>query len=430
MADARYYIPEQETLARPDLEALQRRKLAALLGKVMAGNAFYRRKLAGLSFDPLNDPLEQLPFTTRAELEMDQAEHPPYGSNLTYGPEMYRRMHQTSGSSGRPLRWLDSADNWDWWKQCWGQIYAAARITPEDRLAFPFSFGPYVGFWGAFEASAGLGHFVLAAGGMSTTARLRYILDNHATVVCCTPTYALRMAETAQEEKLDLAGSPVRALIVAGEPGGSIPATRKKIEQAWGARCFDHTGMTEIGPLGFECLENPMGVHVMENQCIAEIIDPVTRLPSETGAGELVITNLGRTGSPVIRYRTGDQVVGRLGHCACGRSFVRLEGGIVGRVDDMFVVRGNNVFPSALENLLRQFTEIAEYAVELQQHGALTQLLIKIETSGWESPDVLLEHLGRSLMHALNFRPEIKIVPPGSLPRFEMKAKRFSKVSL
>lgn len=428
MADSRYYIPSEETLDRPELQALQRRKLAGMLREMLPGNEFYRRKLEGIRFDPLKDPMEALPFTTRAELEQNQIEHPPYGTNLTYPREKYCRLHQTSGSAGRPLRWLDTAQNWAWWKECWGTIYAAAGITDADRLVFPFSFGPFVGFWGAFEASVALGRFVLAAGGMSTTARLRYIFDNEATVVCCTPTYALRMAEVAAEEGIDLTASPVRALIVAGEPGGSIVATKHRIESAWGARCFDHTGMTEIGPLGFECLENPHGVHFMENQCIVEIIDPVTGRPSKDGVGELVITNLGRPGSPVIRYRTADQVQAQYGRCACGRSFVHFAGGILGRVDDMFVVSGNNVFPSAIENLLRDFPEVAEYGVEMHKESALAQVRIKLEPTPAACGDGgLSERVARHMQDRLHFKPLVEIVPVGSLPRFEMKARRFTK---
>ena len=428
MADAHYYNSAEETLDRPGIEGLQRRKLAGMLREVLPGNGFYRRKLEGVRFDALTDPIDALPFTTREELERDQVEHPPYGTNLTYPQDKYCRLHQTSGSAGRPLRWLDTAENWAWWKQCWGIIYAAAGINDADRLVFPFSFGPFVGFWGAFEASVALGRFVLAAGGMSTTARLRYIYDNAATVVCCTPTYALRMAEVALEEGLDLTRSPVRALIVAGEPGGSIPATKSRIEAAWGARCFDHTGMTEIGPLGFECLENPHGVHLMENQCIAEIIDPITGRAAADGVGELVITNLGRAGSPVIRYRTGDQVRGKFGRCACGRHFVRLQGGILGRVDDMIVVRGNNVFPSAIENLVRDFTEVAEFSIEILKDGALSRVKLRIEpTPAAQDDGTLVERLGRCIQDQLHFRPAVELAAVGSLPRFEMKARRITK---
>ncbi len=429
MALTSYYIPEEEALDRPGLEQLQRRKLAGLLKSILPSNEFYRQKLEAIDFDPSQDPVSALPFTTRAELEQDQLAHPPYGSNLSFTMERYCRLHQTSGSGGRPLRWLDTPESWNWWKRCWGIIFSAAGIGPHDKLAFPFSFGPFVGFWGAFEAAASLGLFVIPAGGMATTARLKMILENQVTVICCTPTYAVRMVEVAAEEGIDIANSAVRAFIVAGEPGGHIPATRLRIESAWNARVFDHTGMTEIGPLGFECFENPADIHLAETECIAEVIDPVTTKPVPDGeAGELIITNLGRLGSPVIRYRTGDQVQLTRKQCACGRWSARMTGGILGRIDDMFIVRGNNVFPAAIEAVIRRFDEVAEYNIEVSQNGALAQVKLKLEPMPIVIDGAALaERVGRALQSTLSFKAEVQLVAPGSLPRFEMKSKRFVK---
>jgi phenylacetate-CoA ligase len=422
-----YYIPEEETLDQAALQKLQRSKLAIMLREVLAGNAFYRRKFADISFNSESEPLEILPVTTRQELELDQLSHPPYGSNLTFPLERYNRFHQTSGSSGRPLRWLDTPESWNWFKRCWAIIYAACRIGIHERIAFPFSFGPFIGFWAAFESATERGNLSFPAGGMSTVGRLRLILDNQIAAICCTPTYALRMAEVAAQEKIDLKNSSVKALIVAGEPGGNIPATRQRIESAWNARAFDHTGMTEIGPLGFECFENPGGVHLIESECIAEVVDPQTLRPVADGElGELVITNLGRTGSPVIRYRTGDQVRVSRGPCACGRSFARMEGGILGRVDDMLIIRGNNVFPSALEAIIRRFPEVAEFRVEAYDRGALTEVKIEIEpaVAGANGSD-LAGRVAQAIQDTLSFRAEVRTVSLGTLPRFEMKAKRF-----
>src|SRR5437660_4969216 len=225
-------------------------------------------------------------------------------------------------------------------------MYQIVGVRPEDRLFFPYSFGPFLAFWAAFESAARRGNLTLAGGGMSSSARLRFLMENEATVVLATPTYALRLAEVAHEEGMDLAATRVRMVIVAGEPGGSSPATRARIETAWGARVFDHCGMTEIGPLGIECQENPGGLHLLETECLAEIIEPASAAhlpPGETG--ELVLTNLGRSGSPLIRYRTGDLVRADTDVCPCGRSFLRLKGGIVGRADDMVHVRGVKVTP-------------------------------------------------------------------------------------
>ena len=432
---APYFDPATETLDQHGLRALQRHRLTALLQHVAQSNPFYRGKLGRVAFDPASTPLTDLPFTTRSELEQDQVSHPPFGTNLTYPVDAYCRFHQTSGSSGRPMRWLDTPQSWDWFRRCWATIFTAAGVTASDRALFPFSFGPFVGFWAAFEGAARLGILSIPAGGLSTTARLRMILDNQVTVICSTPTYALRMAEVAAGEGVDLASSSVKTLIVAGEPGGSIPETRRRIETAWRARVFDHTGMTEVGAMSFECAQRPgEGVHVIETEFIPEVIDPQTgelvveQEPGRPVEGELVLTNLGRVGSPLIRYRTGDLVRLSRGRCACGRSFARLEGGILGRIDDMFIVRGNNVFPPAVEAVIRRFPEVAEFRVNILAGGALARVKVELE-AGPGCPDedrhALPGRVGRALQEALNFKAEVVLVDAGALPRFEMKAKRF-----
>jgi phenylacetate-CoA ligase len=295
---------------------------------------------------------------------------------------------------------------------------------------FPFSFGPFIGFWAAFESAHGLGHLSIPAGGMTTNARLRMLLDNQVTVVCCTPTYALHMAETARKEGIDLAATPVAKLIVAGEAGGSIPEVRTRVEQAWGARLFDHTGMTEMGAVSFECQQAPGGVHINEAEFIAEVIDPQTGQGVPDGQpGELVLTNLGRWGSPLIRYRTNDQVKIIRRKCPCGRSFARMDGGILGRIDDMITVRGNNVFPTGLEAIIRRFSEVAEFRVEIVGSGALTEVRIEVEPTTDAAGQQLAQRVGQAIQDTLSFRAQVACVPCGSLPRFEMKARRFIKRS-
>ena len=439
-----------EALGPQALARLQRDKLAAVLRDVLATNAFYRRKFEGVGFDPRRDPLHALPLTTRAEVEQAQAEAPPYGTNLTYALAKYCRYHQTSGTGGRPLRWLDTAESWAWVRACWETIFRAGGAGAGDRVIFPFSFGPFLGFWAAFDAAHHLGMLALPAGGLSTSARLRMIVDNGVTVVCCTPTYALRLAEVAAEENVDLGRSSVRKLFVAGEPGGSIPAVRARIESAWGARVYDHSGMTEMGPVSFECEPRPGGLHVNEGEYVAEVIDPETLQPLPGGGawdhavpgaaaagevtGELVLTNLGRAGSPLIRYRTGDQVrlVRGAAPCACGRWFARLEGGILGRIDDMFIVRGNNVFPTAVEAVIRRFPEVAEFRLTVTDGSPLTQVRLEIEPASGagagtdpRAAAALAQRVAAAVQQSLSFRAEVTPVPPGALPRFELKAKRF-----
>jgi phenylacetate-CoA ligase len=236
---------------------------------------------------------------------------------------------------------------------------------------------------------------------MSSELRLGMIESVGAAVVCATPTYALRLAEVADATRHDgwLAGLGVRAIIVAGEPGGSIPATRQLIERRWGARVIDHHGLTEVGPVSFECWERPGGLHVNEAEFVAEVIDPARATPVPDGTmGELVLTNLGRTASPVLRYRTGDLVVRRRGVCACGRTLAWLDGGILARADDMVTVRGVNVYPAAIEAVLRQIDGIAEFRSTVAREGAMRTLSIEIELDpAAVAPDAVRERAAREL---------------------------------
>ncbi|MCI0456646.1 MAG: AMP-binding protein [Gemmataceae bacterium] len=407
---------------RARLADLQRQRLEALFA-VLPANRFYAPRLPRSPAD-----LKRLPFTTKADLLADQQAHPPHGTVLTYPPQRYVRFNQTSGTSGQPLRWLDTPESWQWMLDCWRTIYEIVGVGPGDRLFFPFSFGPFLGFWTAYDSAAQLGCLCLPGGGMTSTARLRFLADNQANVVLCTPTYALHLAEVAAREGIDLPRLGVRALIVAGEPGGSIPATRQRIESAWGARVFDHSGLTEVGPMAVECPENPGGLHLLEGDYLAEVIDPETTEPVNPGeAGELVVTNLGRLGSPVLRYRTGDLVRVDPKPCPCGRAFRRLDGGILGRCDDMIHLRGNNVYPSALEDVIRRFPEVAEFRIEVDASSALTALRIEVEPTNGQADAGLAERVGQAIRDVLLFRAEVRAVAPGSLPRYEMKARRWKK---
>jgi phenylacetate-CoA ligase len=418
---------DRETLARH-----QGKRLHALLHQVYGRNAFYTRKLerAGTDLASLQFPsdLLGLPFTTKAEFVEDQALHPPYGSKMTEPLENYTRYCQTSSTTGSPLRWLDTNESWQWVMDCWKAVYRAARVGPADRIFFPFSFGPFLGFWSAFEAGWQIGAQCIPGGGMSSQVRLAVLDAVGATVVCCTPTYALWLAEvSARENGPPLADNSVRVLIVAGEPGGSIPATRERIEQAWGARVIDHHGLTETGPLSFECWEAPGGLHVNEGEFIAEVLDPQTGLPVPDGQrGELVVTNLGRTASPVIRYRTGDIVVRRSDPCVCGRTWARLEGGILARADDMVNIRGVNVYPTAIESVVRCFAEVVEFRSTVSQAGAMRSLSVEVEVDPSASNiDELPARLSLQLREALGLNVPVRVSEPGTLPRFEMKARRF-----
>jgi phenylacetate-CoA ligase len=418
---------------RQAIEERQVRRLGRMLGTILPANEFYRQKLApgdALKMDSL-EQLKKLPFTTKHELAEDQQRHPPFGSDLTFPLERYLRMHQTSGTTGKPMYWLDTEESWDWWAECWKVVFEAAGVAAGERIFFAFSFGPFIGFWAGWEGARKVGALAISGGAQSSAQRLKAIMDNRATVLVCTPTYALHMASEARKVGIDLAGdSAIKITIHAGEPGASIPSTKKLIEESWGARCYDHAGATEVGAFGFECQDRPGGIHVNENEFIVEVIDPVNAEAAQPGAGgELVITNLGRIGSPVIRYRTGDLVQPSLRPCSCGRPFLLLEGGVLGRADDMAIVRGVNVFPGAVENVLREFSEIEEFRVEIGARGAMQEIRLILEPAADQGAiQDLAGRVGQRVRERIGLRPEVQVVAPGALPRFELKAKRFHKL--
>jgi phenylacetate-CoA ligase len=421
-----------EQLGRSQLATHQGRRLAELLAAIYGRNAFYTRKLDEAGIDPRRlsfpDDLRSLPLTTKAELQADQDANPPWGTALTEPLVRYTRYCQTSSSTGRPLRWIDTNESWQWLLECWKAVFRGARVVPGDRVFFPFSFGPFLGFWAGFEAGPQLGLQCVPGGGMSSQIRLAMIEAIQATVVCCTPTYALRLAEINElEQRPALAEGSVRVLIVAGEPGGSIPATRERIERSWGARVIDHHGMTEVGPISFECWESPGGLHVNEAEFIAEVLDPLTGDDVADGElGELVVTNLGRTASPVIRYRTRDLVVRRSGPCRCGRNWARLEGGILARADDMVNIRGVNVYPVGIEAVLRKLPEIVEFRSIVSRPGAMRSLRVEIEPApGVDDHAALASKVSYQLREAIGLSVSVHVVDRGALPRFEMKAGRF-----
>ena len=426
----RYFEESVETMPRKALETLQIEKLCSMLEQIYGRNRFYTDKFnaAGIHPDSIQtlDDLKRLPLTSKSELVQAQSDALPFGSNTTFKESAYSRFHQTSGTTGTPLRVLDTPESWDWWGRCWGYVLAGAGLTENDRLFVPFSFGPFIGFWAAVEGSQNINAMMIPGGGRDSLQRLHLMKELGATAMCCTPTYALRLAEVAQESSFDLSEIPLRTLIHAGEPGANVPATKARIESVWNAKCYDHAGASEIGAHSFECEVQPNGTHVTESEFIVEVLNPETLEPVPAGEqGELIITNLGRIGYPVIRYRSGDLVVLNQQKCTCGRSYARFEGGVLGRADDMVVVRGINVFPSAVENLVRQCESVEEFRITVTTEREMGNLAIELELSKNANPESARKTVDQTIQNGLSLRPEITLVPSGSLPRFEMKAKRF-----
>lgn len=428
-----YYDQANETAPRERLRELQLHKLQNLLGTISERNVFYKKKWkdAGIATQEIRTfaDFEKLPFTLKAELVHAQEQAPPFGTNATFPEENYTRVHQTSGTTGTPLRVVDTPESWDWWGHCWGHVLRAAGVGAADRIFLAFSFGPFIGFWATVEGARKIGAMVIPGGGWDSIQRLEMMRDLGATVVCCTPTYALRLAEVAREEQMDLRSLQVRRLIHAGEPGANVARTKARIQEAWDAKCFDHAGASEVGAYSFECEVQPVGIHVIESEFIAEVLDTKTGKETANGeTGELVITNLGRAGYPVIRYRTGDLVRLNAAPCECGRTFARFDGGLLGRCDDMVTIRGVNVYPAAIENVIRQFGSVDEFRVTVTTLHEMQQLEVEIEVVRGNNAEHVRTHVEQAIYHALSLRPTVKVARPGALQHFEMKAKRFRRL--
>jgi len=410
---------------RAALEAHQLERLNMLLTE-LAANPFWGTRigaagLAGGARD-LDEFRSRMPLLDKEELAADQEAAPPYGANLTYPVADYVRCHQTSSTTGAPLRWLDTAADWDFMVERWVEVFRAADLGPDDRFFFAFSFGPFIGFWLGFEAAQRLGCLAIPGGAMDSKQRLQVMAANQVTVLGCTPTYALRLGEVAREEGVTLPS--LRAIVVGGEPGASLPAVRARLAELWpGAMLHDHHGMTEVGACTFQTAAEPDVLHVMETGFLAEVLDP-----DEDGVGELVLTTLRRPGRPVLRYRTRDLV------CADGfdpapRPYLRLKGGIRARADQMVVVRGVNVYPTGVDELVRRVDGVAEYRVEVDRRAAMAELRLVVEPEPGHDPAEVCSGIERAFREAWSLRVPVTPAAEGELPRFELKARRWVEVS-
>jgi phenylacetate-CoA ligase len=412
-----------ESATRIALDALKLDRLRRLLSEVIPANAFYEAKLGRVAADGIAslDDLANWPFTFKEELVAAASQGVP--GNLTWPIDRYARFHQTSGTHGRPLPVFDTADDWEWWMESWRVILDRGQVCRQDRVLVASSFGPYAGFWSGFDAVVARGALAIPTGGMPSLGRLQLIRSLDATVLVATPSYALHLAEVAEANKIDLAATSIRLVIVVGEPGGSIPATRARIADAWGSDVLDHAGATEIGPWGVGDLEGG-GLDIIETAFHPEFLAIDTGRPAGPGElAELVLTTLGRTGAPVIRYRTGDVVrpvwtaEDERPGSAC--PWVRLEGGILGRVDDMLVVRGVNIFPGAIDDIVRSFPEVVEHRLTVTTKECLDELQLEIEDR-LSAPSRVADELKLRL----GLKVDVTAVPIGTLPRFEGKGRR------
>jgi len=431
---ARYWNPVLETLPRDQLEQLQLMKFKRAVNHVYTNSPFYRKKLDSAKIKPADiktlPDIQKIPRTDKNELrEAQQTDPYPYGALLAVSTEEVTAYHQTSGTTGQTVRQADSWRDWEWWSECWATVLWAQGFRPQDRVFIPFSYGVFIAFWAGHYACEKIGCEVIPGGGLSTEDRILKMKELQATALMCTPTYALHMAEVAGRMGINLPNElHIAKMLCSGEPGALIPATKRRIEERWGAKVYDHAGATEGGAWGFECAEQPGGLHVNEAMFLVEVLDTETGQAVEPGGkGELVITPLDRKAQPYLRFNLKDTALLSEEPCKCGRSFRLLKGGVLGRSDRLTKIRGVLFSPTSVEEVVRAFPEFGdEYQVILQKKGELDEVTVKVEMKPDERnrPD-LEERLKQALRLHTGIRIHVELEAHGTLPRFEVKANRF-----
>ena len=431
--------PDLETLTREELEKRQLRLFRRRMKYVIEKSPFYKRKYGEAGVTPGDietmEDVRKVPFTTKMELLKSQEEHPLFGDFPCLPPEAACRVFQTSGTTGVPLKVPFSKK--DWFRNCYEQfsyyVYAYG-MESRDVAFFPFVYGLFIAWWGIQATMEQHGITIVPGGGQTSETRLKSIIDWGATVVCGTPTYIIYLGELAQKMGIDLPNSRVRIVVTAGEPGAQVPATKSLIERLWGAKNYDDIGSTEITNFGWECIAQ-QGTHMNEAMFLPESLDKETGKPVGSGeVGELVLSNLCCETAPLLRYKTGDLVRFNYDRCECGRTFLRMIGGVIGRADDMFHFGGVNIFPSAIENFLRQVPDFSnEYQLVVPPQGSGKRLRIRVEPASADVPDSQLQRAVKSLVDSITYNvkitPDVEVVAVGNLPRFEGKAKRIIKES-
>jgi len=365
----------------------------------------------------------ECPFTTKAEIVVDHKKNPPFGSNLTSSINAYSRLSKTSGTSGESISWVDTPEDWSNMLDAWEVIYNASDLNTEvDVVYFAFSFGPFLGFWTAYEAAVRLGFLTVPGGGLSSEARLESIIDCSATVLCCTPTYAIRLGEANSKDSK----TNINTIIVAGEPGGCIPSIRQRIIKLWpGATVIDHHGMTEVGPVSVQNSIDSFTLSLIPGFHLAEVIGIETG--KEVGIdeeGELVLTTLKRNNNALLRYKTGD-LVKKTTSRINGTEVLGLDGGVLGRIDDMVVVRGVNIYPSAIDSVIGEYDSVSEYRVLVKEERSMKEIEILIDIDSCEEQKSLIERIEEKLRSVFSLRIPVKVVKNGELGSFEFKAKRW-----
>ena len=432
-----YWNPILETLPKEKLQALQLKKFQRIVAWAYDKSPFYRRLYQDAGLEPGDikrfEDIQRVPKIEKAMMREVQQHKPfPYGDMMTVPLEQVTAFRQTSGTTGTPVYQACTWQDWEWWSESWCYILYAQGYRDTDRVFIPFGYNIFVAFWAGHYGAEKIGCEVVPGGVLDTQARILKMQELRCTAFMATPTYVLGMADTARNK---LGIDPAKDLNIqkitsAGEPGGCIPTTKRRMEVAWGAKVYDHIGITEVGSWSYECIEQPGGQHVNEALFLVEIEDLETgEIITDPGKeGKMVITALDRIGKPGIRFDSKDVIRWADYDCDCGRTFRLIDGGVVGRADDITKVKGVLLAPTAIEEVVRSIPELSdEYEVLVSKKGDVDSILLKIEIlPGKEGEqESILFRLKDQLRVKTNLGYKIEVHPYGSLPRYEVKAKRF-----
>jgi phenylacetate-CoA ligase len=436
--DAEYWAPELECARPAERDAVILAKLTAQVRWAWERSAFYRRtwEAAGVSPDTLRSlaDLRRFPVIQKADLRAAQAAHPPFGDYLCIEPSAVARIHGTSGTTGRPTVFGVGRDDWERIGEAHARILWGAGIRPGDTVLIASFFSLYLGSWGALKGCERLGAtaFPFGAGVPGQTLMaVQWARELRPTAFYGTPSYALHFAETARREGIEPRAFGFRTLFFSGEPGAGIPATKRLIEATFGGACIDMGSMAEMTPwmTNGEC-RHRTGMHLWQDLVYTEVCDPTTWQPVPFGGeGTPVYTHLERTSQPMIRLVSGDVARWTDEPCPCGRTYPRLPQGLYGRIDDMVIVRGENIYPSAIEDTLRAIAGFGgEFCVIVSRRETMDELLVRAEHAADVTDPAAQARLARAMKERLRARlgvtPVVELVAEGTLPRTEFKARR------
>lgn len=443
-ADEQFWAPELETCSRDELVDIQNEKLEVLVPYLLAYSPFYRNKFAEAKLTAKDiksvDDLVKVPPTTKTEMVADVAANPPWGTYLAIDDDIWKArgwmMFATSGTTAAPRAFRHTThDMRQWaWNDARG-LWAMGVRPGEDVAMVAFGYAPHVFFWGVHYALNLMGVPVIPAGSLDTARRAMFINTFEPTLLCATPSYAFYLGNKLLEMGHDPRQSSVNKLLVGGEPGASVPATKQRLEQLWDAQAFEFYGTTEVAPTpgGYMCevgsSQEPLGIHLMEDLHIMELIDPETFEPVPEGQrGLSVATNLFSEAAPLLRFIIGDFGQFTTAPCGCGRTHLRSLGGFKGRADDLLNIRGVTVFPVAIEEVVRGMPGLGdEFVIDIRNANGLDELRVQVEVEEGVLPQdqaSLKTELIQKLRSVIEVRPEIDIVPAGTIPRPEFKASR------